>query len=161
MSAPHIPTVAWTWPIGAPWETPYIVRYASNLDDGPAHGIPLGGLGAGCIGRAPNGTFNLWHLDGGEHTFEQFPACRFVVYEETAGETLTYAMATEGTGLSQWQWYPASRQAYRPGAGEMGQGGTYKALYPRSWYTYRDIFKAELTCEQFSPIWPENYRESS
>ncbi|MEM9484269.1 MAG: GH116 family glycosyl-hydrolase, partial [Cyanobacteria bacterium P01_F01_bin.116] len=63
MSAPHIPTVAWTWPIGAKWETPYIVRYASNLDDGPEHGIPLGGLGAGCIGRAPNGMFNLWHLD--------------------------------------------------------------------------------------------------
>ena len=45
MPAPNIPTVAWTWPIGAKWETPYIVRYASNLDDGPEHGIPLGGLG--------------------------------------------------------------------------------------------------------------------
>ncbi|MEA5466866.1 GH116 family glycosyl hydrolase [Leptothoe sp. PORK10 BA2] len=152
MPAPHIPTVAWTWPIGAKWETPYIVRYASNLDDGPEHGIPLGGLGAGCIGRAPNGTFNLWHLDGGEHTFDQFPACQFAVYEATAGESQTYAMATAGDGLGSWEWYPA---------GEGGKGGTYQALYPRSWYCYQDIFKAQLTCEQFSPIWPDNYQESS
>ncbi|MEO1506058.1 MAG: GH116 family glycosyl hydrolase [Cyanobacteria bacterium J06633_23] len=151
MPAPHIPTVAWTWPIGANWETPYIVRYASNLDDGPEHGIPLGGLGAGCIGRAPNGTFNLWHLDGGEHTFDQFPACQFAVYEHSAGESKTYALATVGDGLDSWVWYPASGHT----------GGTYKALYPRSWYAYGDIFDAELTCEQFSPIWPDNYQESS
>lgn len=176
MPAPHIPTVAWTWPIGAKWETPYIVRYASNLDDGPEHGIPLGGLGAGCIGRAPNGSFNLWHLDGGEHTFEQFPGCQFVVYEHAVGESQTYAMATGGEALDRWKWYPASTAlslrdgktsrvgtAHNPEAGQSrkGKGGTYKALYPRSWYCYEDIFKAELTCEQFSPIWPHNYRESS
>ena len=74
MPVSQIPSVAWTWPIGAKWKTPYIVRYASNLDDGPEHGMPLGGLGAGCIGRAPSGTFNLWHLDGGEHIFEDFPS---------------------------------------------------------------------------------------
>lgn len=151
MPAPHIPTVAWTWPIGATWETPYIVRYASNLDDGPEHGIPLGGLGAGCIGRAPNGTFNLWHLDGGEHTFDQFPACQFVVHEAVAGESQTYAMSTAGEGLGRWRWYPA----------DAPKGGTYKALYPRSWYCYEDVFTADLTCEQFSPIWPHSYRESS
>ena len=151
MPAPHIPTVAWTWPIGANWETPYIVRYASNLDDGPAHGIPLGGFGAGCVGRAPSGTFNLWHLDGGEHTFEQFPACQFAVYEHREGGSKTYAMATAGDGLDSWTWYPASEET----------GGTYKALYPRSWYAYGGVFDAELTCEQFSPIWPDNYQESS
>ena len=163
MAVAYIPSVAWTWPIGTPWETPYIVRYASNLDDGPEHGAPLGGMGAGCIGRAPSGVFNLWHLDGGEHTFEHFPACQFAVYEETAGESRTYAMATAGTGLSGWDWYPAGGTAHDFGAGERGkgEGGTYKALYPRSWYCYDGIFQAELTCEQFSPIWPENYQESS
>ena len=159
MPAPTIPSVAWTWPIGAKWETPYIVRYASNLDDGPEHGMPLGGLGAGCIGRAPNGTFNLWHLDGGEHIFDHFPACQFAVYEETAGSSQTYAMATAGDGLSCWQWYPAQSEEGRDP--QEAQGGTYKALYPRSWYSYQDVFQAELTCEQFSPIWPENYQESS
>ncbi|ESA32075.1 glucosylceramidase [Leptolyngbya sp. Heron Island J] len=159
MPAPTIPSVAWTWPIGAKWETPYIVRYASNLDDGPEHGMPLGGLGAGCIGRAPNGTFNLWHLDGGEHIFDHFPACQFAVYEETDTASQTYAMATAGDGLSSWQWYPARAEGSRHS--QAAQGGTYKALYPRSWYAYQDVFQAELTCEQFSPIWPDNYQESS
>ncbi|MEM9978341.1 MAG: GH116 family glycosyl-hydrolase, partial [Cyanobacteria bacterium P01_D01_bin.2] len=163
MAVAYIPSVAWTWPIGTPWETPYIVRYASNLDDGPEHGAPLGGMGAGCIGRAPSGVFNLWHLDGGEHTFEHFPACQFAVYEETVEESRTYAMATAGEGLGGWDWYPAGGTGRDFGVGERGkgEGGTYRALYPRSWYCYEGIFKAELTCEQFSPIWPENYQESS
>ena len=58
---------SWQRPFGLGWEQPYTVRYASNLDDGPNHGAPLGGFGAGCIGRGPDGRFNLWHLDGGEH----------------------------------------------------------------------------------------------
>ncbi|MGD1948873.1 MAG: GH116 family glycosyl hydrolase [Leptolyngbyaceae cyanobacterium] len=159
MPALQIPSFAWTWPIGAKWKTPYSVRYTSNLDDGPEHGVPLGGLGAGCIGRAPSGTFNLWHLDGGEHIFEHFPACQFAIHEKTAEASQTYAMATAGEGLSSWQWYPA-RETNSDNAATP-QGGTYKALYPRSWYCYGDIFKAELTCEQFSPIWPDNYKESS
>ena len=39
--------------------------------------------------------------------------------------------------------------------------GTYHALYPRSWFVYERVFQAELTCEQFSPIWAENYQETS
>jgi hypothetical protein len=51
---PSIPTCTWKRPIGQPWENPYVVRYPSNLDDGPEHGMPLGGFGAGCIGRSHN-----------------------------------------------------------------------------------------------------------
>ena len=65
----HPPEASWSRPFGLGWEQPYTVRYASNLDDGPNHGMPLGGFGAGCIGRAPDGNVNLWHLDGGEHWF--------------------------------------------------------------------------------------------
>lgn len=151
----NIPQCAWQWPIGKEWETPYIVRYASNLDDGPEHGAPLGGFGAGCIGRSPHGTFNLWHLDGGEHVFDSFPGCQFSVFEQSAdGETEAYAMSTDRpeTELASWQWYPASKTE---------ETGTYHALYPRSWYVYKNIFKADLTCEQLSPIWANNYRESS
>jgi non-lysosomal glucosylceramidase len=67
-------------PFGLGWEKPYTVRYASNLDDGPNHGMPLG-FGAGCIGRAPDGSFNLWHLDGGEHWFGTLPDCQFALFE--------------------------------------------------------------------------------
>jgi non-lysosomal glucosylceramidase len=52
--------------------------------------------------------------------------------------------------LSSWQWdYPI-------GAGE------YAALYPKSWFDYKwDKFPAHVVLEQFSPIIPDNYRESS
>ncbi len=153
----NIPDCAWQWPIGKQWETPYIVRYASNLDDGPNHGAPLGGFGAGCIGRAPSGSFNLWHLDGGEHIFDHFPGCQFSVFEQAGEEAAkAHAMATERSNdnvLSNWQWYPASS--------EETHTGTYHALYPRSWYTYENVFQAQLTCEQISPIWANNYQESS
>ncbi|OKH17076.1 GH116 family glycosyl hydrolase [[Limnothrix rosea] IAM M-220] len=149
---PSIPDCAWQRPIGLGWENPYTVRYASNLDDGPWHGMPLGGFGAGCIGRSPRGDFNLWHLDAGEHTFRNAGACQFSVYEQTEeGDVQAYAMATEapddGT-LESWEWYPTEK-------------GTYSALYPRSWYEYKDVFNVELTCEQFTPIIAESYQETS
>ena len=150
---PQIPSCTWNRPIGLGWDKPYTVRYPSNLDDGPWHGMPLGGFGAGCIGRSPRGDFNLWHVDGGEHIFRTMPACQFSVFEQ-AGETpaQAYAMCTEppddGT-LSRWQWYPKA------------SSGTYHALYPRSWFVYDNVFQTELTCEQVSPIWAGNYQESS
>ncbi|HEY9897506.1 MAG TPA: hypothetical protein V6D34_19185 [Candidatus Sericytochromatia bacterium] len=51
-SSVEIPACAWSRPLGLGWEKPYTVRYTSNLDDGPWHGMPLGGFGAGCIGRS-------------------------------------------------------------------------------------------------------------
>ena len=95
------------------------------------------------------------HLDGGEHTFKSIPACQFSVFESTS--TQAYALCTEppadGT-LSHWQWYPASKS-------KIHATGTYQALYPRSWFVYESVFQAELTCEQFSPVLTENYRETS
>jgi non-lysosomal glucosylceramidase len=148
----NIPSQTWQRDIGKGWEKPYTVRYPSNLDDGPWHGMPLGGLGAGCIGRSSKGDFNLWHLDGGEHTFASLPACQFSVYEETAdGQSQAYALCTEvpaDGSLKSWQYYPQN-------------GGTYHALYPRSWFVYEGILQSQLSCEQFSPIWAGNYQESS
>ncbi|MBW4578189.1 MAG: bile acid beta-glucosidase [Tildeniella nuda ZEHNDER 1965/U140] len=186
-SSVEIPTCAWSRPIGLGWEKPYTVRYTSNLDDGPWHGMPLGGFGAGCIGRSHRGDFNLWHIDGGEHLFKRLPACQFSVFEQGSEKTQAYALCTEPPAdrtLGAWQWYPASREV----EGEEGgtaetqrrgerenqnfsptphtphptpSTGTYHALYPRSWFVYENVFQAELTCEQFSPIWAHNYQESS
>ena len=147
----QIPHCAWQRPIGKGWSEPYTVRYASNLDDGPWHGMPLGGMGAGCIGRSTKGDFNLWHLDGGEHIFKSLPACQFSIFEQTELATQAYALCTqapEDDTLSRWSRYPQEK-------------GTYGALYPRSWFEYEGVFAADLTCEQFSPIWAENYQESS
>jgi non-lysosomal glucosylceramidase len=157
MSPVTIPACAWSRPIGLGWEHPYVVRYPSNLDDGPWHGAPLGGFGAGCIGRGPNGQFNLWHIDAGEHVFQNLAGCQFSVFEQIGNGTASpeekhaYALATSGPSdgsLAHWQWYPQL-------------GGTYHALYPRSWFAYRQVLQAELTCEQFSPILAQNYQETS
>ncbi|NEP16570.1 MAG: bile acid beta-glucosidase [Leptolyngbya sp. SIO4C1] len=157
MSVP-IPTAAWSWPINQAWQTPYVVRYASNLDDGPAHGAPLGGFGAGCVGRSPSGSFNLWHLDGGEHIFQSFPSCQFSVFEQlTSGETRAYAMTTAEPPPKQTP-YPTQNSKSQT---QNSTIGTYRALYPRSWYVYENVFTAELTCEQLTPIWAHNYQEAS
>ena len=52
---PNIPPYTWNRPMSLDWDKPYTVRYSSNLDDGPWHGMPLGGFGAGAIGRPREG----------------------------------------------------------------------------------------------------------
>ncbi|MEH2317732.1 GH116 family glycosyl hydrolase [Nostoc sp.] len=154
--SPEIPSCTWSRPIGLGWDKPYTVRYASNIDDGPWHGMPLGGFGAGCIGRSSRGDFNLWHIDGGEHTFKNVPACQFSVFESNGTSSQAYALSTQAPDdrtLKAWQWYPTF-----PGT----EGtGNYHALYPRSWFIYENVFQSQLTCEQFSPIWAGNYQETS
>ena len=162
-SSPEIPSCTWNRPIGKGWDKPYTVRYASNIDDGPWHGMPLGGFGAGCIGRSSRGDFNLWHIDGGEHTFQTIPACQFSVFESDGTSSQAYALCTrspEDDSLASWKWYPA-------GGDDEGDAmnpvttGNYHALYPRSWFVYENVFQAQLTCEQFSPVWANNYQQTS
>jgi len=162
------PAASWTRPFGLGWEQPYTVRYASNLDDGPGHGAPLGGFGAGCIGRGPDGSFNLWHLDGGEHWFGVLPDCQFALFERGSHGQRAHALATApaaddsrpGTGgpLEAWQWYPASDNA-ADGPGR--STGHYAARYPLSQFHYGGVFATDLSCEAFSPILPGNYRQTS
>ena len=157
------PTASWSHPFGTGWEQPYTVRYASNLDDGPNHGMPLGGFGAGCIGRAPDGTFNLWHLDGGEHWFGVLPDCQFALFETDGTSSRAHALAVKpeadssrpngGEPLSSWSWYPASSAERTT--------GTYAARYPLSWSRYDGVYDAQVSCEAFSPILPGNYRHTS
>lgn len=121
--------------------------------------MPLGGFGCGCIGRSPRGDFNLWHLDSGEHIFQNLPACQFSVFEEANGLKKAYALSTEPPAndtLSSWKWYPKST-----GLDSASSTGTYHALYPRSWFVYENVLRSQLSCEQFSPIWAGNYQESS
>ncbi|HBY78733.1 MAG TPA: bile acid beta-glucosidase [Cyanobacteria bacterium UBA11148] len=179
---PKIPDSTWQRPLGLGWDKPYTVRYGSNLDDGPWHGMPLGGFGAGCIGRSSRGDFNLWHLDGGEHTFKSLPPCQFSIFEQSENQDAkAYALCTEppsDRSLKTWKWYPVSQgdgERGRGGEGEINSSvlpsssphtshpntGSYHALYPRSWFVYENVFQTQLTCEQFSPIWAGSYQESS
>ena len=158
-----IPQASWSRSFGLGWRDPYSVRYASNLDDGPWHGMPLGGFGAGCIGRSSRGDFNLWHLDGGEHWYGTIPDCQFAMWESDGTNTRAHALATapdrddtrvDGEDpLAAWQWYPASTNDTTT--------GTYAARYPLSWTRYTGVFAAEVSCEAFSPILPGDYQRSS
>jgi non-lysosomal glucosylceramidase len=77
------------------------------------------------------------------------------MYQQTEGsaEGVAQVLTTDhpkSPALKSWKWdYPV-------GAGD------YCALYPKSWYDYRwDKFPAHVTLEQFSPVLPNNYRETS
>jgi len=179
-SVSEIPICAWSRPIGLGWDKPYTVRYPSNIDDGPWHGMPLGGFGAGCIGRSSQGDFNLWQVDGGEHVFQNMPSCQFSIFESTTTSSQAYALSTqapEDGSLAAWQWYPNVEKkqnnpnlqskinnglsVFQNPKSKIATVGTYHALYPRSWFVYEQVFKANLSCEQFSPIWAHNYQETS
>ena len=163
-----VPQASWSRPFGLDWDNPYTVRYASNLDDGPNHGMPLGGFGSGCIGRAPDGAFNLWHLDGGEHWFGVLPDCQFALFESNGSNKRAHALAVKPDAdasrpeasepgatepLQAWDWYPASTRERRT--------GTYAARYPLSWTHYEGVYDVDVRCEAFSPILPGDYQRTS
>jgi non-lysosomal glucosylceramidase len=120
------------------------------------HGMPLGGFGAGTIGRQPDGDFAVWHLLPGYHIFENVSACQFSVRQRIKHEDKLYAQVLSSTRpeagkpLSGWNWgYPAG-------------AATYHALYPKAWTEYRHKkFPVQLQCTQFSPVLPHNYKETS
>ena len=157
------PEASWSRPFGLGWQQPYTVRYASNLDDGPNHGMPLGGFVAGCIGRALDGHVNLWHLDGGEHWFGVLPDCQFALFEGQGTSRRAHALAVKpdrddsrpdaGEPLAAWDWYPASTAEH--------SSGTYAARYPLSWTHYEGVYAADVRCEAFSPILPGDYQRTS
>jgi non-lysosomal glucosylceramidase len=153
---------AWRRPIGLPYEGPERARQDVNgplIDDGPWGGVPLGGLGAGSIGRTHRGDFARWHLDVGRHRFETIPADQFSVYvakdrsDGGAGGAATSAhvlSTIRPQTLQSWNWdLPAG-------------AGTYHGLFPNAWleYDWAEL-PVRLTQRQFSPVIPGNYRESS
>src|SRR5262249_10882926 len=122
-----------------------------NIDDGPVQGAPLGGIGAGTIGRTFAGDFARWHTTIGVHNYDSVPADMFSVYtkigDSTSAQALYTGAPTDGS-LSAWQWnYPVGK-------------GTYWALYPRSGYVYEGL-PVQLSIEQFSPVIPDDYQSSS
>ena len=125
------------------------------IDDGYWQGAPVGGFGAGTFSRTYAGNFSRWHLKTGVHKYETIYANQFAMYQQTEGSPVGVAQVLttdhpKSPALKSWKWdYPV-------GAGD------YYALYPKSWYDYRwDKFPAHVTLEQYSPVLPNNYRETS
>ncbi len=115
----------------------------------------MGGFGAGTFSRTYRGDFARWHIKAGVHTYQAVYANQFAMFQKAEG-------ATEGVARVLFTNHPANRELsswawdYPVGAGD------YFALYPKSWFDYRwEKFPAHVILEQFSPILPGNYRESS
>jgi len=153
-----IPKAAWKRPIGAPLDNPGTKKPtldAGHIDNGFWQGAPVGGFGAGTFSRTYRGDFARWHMKAGVHKYQTVWANQFAMFQKSeddadgVAQVLTAAYPPDHA-LSSWSWdYPV-------GAGD------YYALYPKSWFDYRwDKFPAHVTVEQFSPILPDNYKETS
>ena len=155
LAGSEIPKAAWTRPIGLPLETPGVTKDASGIDDGYWQGAPVGGMGSGTFSRTYRGGFSRWHIKAGVHKYETDYADEFAMFQKSEGDSAGTARVLmtdhpKNGELASWAWdYPV-------GAGE------YSALYPKSWYDYKwNKFPAHVVLEQFSPVLPNNYRESS
>ncbi|HEV1993106.1 MAG TPA: GH116 family glycosyl-hydrolase, partial [Candidatus Acidoferrum sp.] len=153
-----IPKAAWKRPIGAPLEhsgTKKPALDSGHIDDGYWQGAPVGGFGSGTFSRTYRGDFARWHMQGGVHKYQIVDGNQFAMFQksEDGGEGVAQVLTAnhpKDHSLSSWKWdYPV-------GAGD------YAALYPKSWFDYRwDKFPAHVVLEQFSPVLPDNYKESS
>lgn len=113
------------------------------------HGSPLGGFGAGTFSRTMYGDFSVWHLLNGKHIYEPLPGCNFAVYQKHKNKTYATALNHNPYGVfSSWKYLADKKHS------------TYAAQYPKSWYKYTEL-PATVTIEQFSPILPHNYTETS
>jgi non-lysosomal glucosylceramidase len=154
----EIPKAAWKRPIGLPLENAGAKKASldsDHIDDGVWQGAPVGGFGAGTFSRTYRGDFARWHIKAGAHQYQTVDADQFAMFQKVEGESQGVARVLFtghplGKELSAWTWdYPV-------GAGD------YFALYPKSWFDYRwEKFPAHVVLEQFSPVLPGNYRESS
>jgi non-lysosomal glucosylceramidase len=154
MTVPRlIPRQAWSRALGEGYEPAPRPRVDQPMiDDGPWAGAPLGGIGAGSIGRTQRGDFARWHLDVGRHRFETIAASQFSLFVDDGTTRHAHVLSTiraDGRG-------PAWNFDLPVGA------GTYHALFPYAWYDVDwDELPVRIVQRQFSPIIAHNYQESS
>lgn len=167
-----IPSDAWSIPIGkpfpkenfpeisfrVPWEQLQMTR------DGARQGCPVGGMGAGSIGRTCFGDFARWQIIPYEHIYDnEVYGTQFHLFVRPKGsqrplaQTLMAGSPKDSTRpslagvLSTWRWdYPAG-------------AGSYSALFPKAWcdYSGHPDNPVNVVLEQFSPVIPHDYVSSS
>ncbi|ESW25905.1 hypothetical protein PHAVU_003G075400 [Phaseolus vulgaris] len=124
------------------------------------HGVPLGGIGAGSIGRSFRGEFQRWQLFPVICEEKPVLANQFSVFvSRPSGEKYCSVLCpgkqeiikqNPVSGIESWDW------------NINGNSSTYHALYPRAWTIYEEPDPAlRITCHQISPVIPHNYKESS
>ncbi|KAK8668271.1 hypothetical protein V6N13_105731 [Hibiscus sabdariffa] len=135
---------------------PFAKRHVTS-----SHGVPLGGVGAGSIGRSYKGEFQRWQLFPRICEDKPVLSNQFSVFvSRSSGEKYSSVLCSaspqlvkenEVSGISSWDW------------NLKGNNSTYHALYPRAWTVYEGEPDPELNiiCRQISPFIPDNYNESS
>nr|XP_043621004.1 non-lysosomal glucosylceramidase-like isoform X1 [Erigeron canadensis]XP_043621005.1 non-lysosomal glucosylceramidase-like isoform X1 [Erigeron canadensis] len=138
---------------------PFKKHYYSSCN-----GVPLGGIGAGSIGRTYKGEFLRWQLFTKICEDKPVLANQFSVFVSRPNgkkystvlcppnpEILKMNRDNSANGIGSWDW------------NFTGHSSTYHALYPRAWTVYDGEPDPDLkiVCRQISPIIPHNYKESS
>ncbi|KAH9750589.1 non-lysosomal glucosylceramidase [Citrus sinensis] len=135
---------------------PFIKRHLTS-----SHGVPLGGVGSGSIGRSYRGEFQRWQIFPRECEDKPVLANQFSVFvSRSNGQKYSSVLCpktpevlkdTTAAGIGSWDW------------NLKGDKSTYHALYPRAWTVHEGEPDPELriVCRQISPIIPHNYKESS
>ncbi|MGH9526528.1 MAG: GH116 family glycosyl-hydrolase, partial [Terriglobales bacterium] len=90
----QVPAIGWQRGIGAPLANPGHAKAQDQpmIDDGYGNGAPVGGFGAGSIGRSYSGDFVRYHLKIGAHKYGNVPSNQFAIFTQTADGT-RYAQA--------------------------------------------------------------------
>ena len=170
-----IPPDVWTIPIGKPFpkkdypEISFRVPWEQNqmTRDGARQGCPVGGMGAGSIGRSYFGDFARWQIIPYEHIYDnEVYGTQFHLFVKPVKpmhsskpfiQTLMVGSPKDSTRqstsnvLSTWPWnYPAEK-------------GVYAALFPKVWcdYSGHPENPVNILLEQFAPVIPHNYFSSS
>lgn len=119
------------------------------------HGCPLGGFGAGTFSRSPYGDFNIWHIKVGAHIEEELKSCTFHAYQRVCDSDEVHLNILTTRDYK-------DKKLNKFGKPYSTRHGSYSASFPKSKYVFdsRET-PAEITCEQFSPILPNNYEETS
>ncbi|XP_015937543.1 uncharacterized protein LOC107463282 [Arachis duranensis] len=134
---------------------PFAKRHVTSC-----HGVPLGGIGSGSIGRSYRGEFQRWQLFPVKCEDKPVLANQFSVFvSRPSGEKYSSVLCAGKpdilkenpvSGIQSWDW------------NLIGDKSTYHALYPRAWTIYEEPDPAlRIVCRQISPIIPHNYKESS
>lgn len=139
-------------------KTPFIDPYAVSSCK-QIYGVPIGGIGAGTIGRGWKGDFNRWQLIPGMYSYDivevnQFTVCIRkgckTVYQQVLSPTAPNGKLNCEKNLQGWTWSFDGGRAF------------YHALYPRAWTVYEiPAHSLRLTCRQVSPIFPDDYKDTS
>jgi non-lysosomal glucosylceramidase len=151
----NFPQCAFDRPIGHKLKKFGHTKADSNIDaTAEASACPVGGIGAGSFERTISGNFRYWFLKLGWMMDDTVWANQFHVYIKKGDDIFVQTLSTDAPPqeeLQSWNWnYPEGM-------------GSYFALFPKSGFSYEKNvkFPIKLAVTQYSPILPQNYRETS